>query len=105
MAKSKLNQEELNCLLEEFDEGETPANLAKIYNVSVSTISRYLKKNNREIKVRESHRVLIGDIVKSKLRRILSGYGIDRPDFLISELDKNFFIEERVEEKAEIIYV
>lgn len=105
MAKSKINQEAIENLLEEFDMGETPANLAKIYNVSASTISRYLKKNGRKVEVREAHRVLISDKVKSKLRRILSGHGISNPDILISELDKHFLIEEREHEDYEIIYV
>lgn len=102
---AKMSLEQRLKMLEMFDSGESPANLAKIFNVSASTISRHLHNNNRVVVTREAHRVLISDKVKSKLRRILSGHGVDRPDFLISELDKNFRIDERENENTETIYV
>ena len=105
MANKKLNLEQRMLMLTMFDNGDSPASLARYFKVSASTVSRHLQINNRKVVTREAHRVLIDDKVKSKLRRILSGYGIDRPDILISELDKNFLMEEREDEDFEIIYV
>lgn len=106
MAKKKLTDSQVIDLLMLFDvNGFSPAELATHFNISVSTVSRILKKSGRVVRAREAHRVLISNKVKSKLIRILSGYGVNRPDLLISDLDKNFLIELREEEDFEIIYV
>ena len=105
MANKKLSDVSIKTMLLMFDNGKSPADLAKIFKVSASTISRYLKEFGRVVKLRESHRVLIDDTIKTKLRRLLSGYGISCPDILISDLDKHFIIEIREEEETEVIYV
>lgn len=105
MAK-RLTSEQQYELLDLFDSGKyTPADLARKFQISPSTVSRHLKRNNREIKTKESHQVLINEIVKSKLRRVMSGYGISNPDFLISQLDKEFTIQLREKEERTIFYV
>ena len=103
---ARLSSEQKLELLNLFDSGNyTPADLARNFKVSPSTISRYLKKNNREVKTRLAHRVLINSKVKSKLRKVLSGYGVSNPDLLISELDKEYYIQFRDKEDNVIIYV
>lgn len=105
MANKKLTLEQRELLLSMFDNGSSPADLARYFKVSASTVCRHLQNNDRKVVTREAHRVLMKDRVKSKLRRILSGYSVSNPDILISELDKNFLMDEREDEDFETIYV
>lgn len=105
MANRKLSDEQIAQLLDGFDNGESPSKLAIHFNISPSTVSRVLKTNNRNVSVRLAHRVMIEDKVKSRLRKVLSGYGISNPDFLISRLDEEFIIDIRNRDETPIIYV
>lgn len=105
MVRKKLDSEKLEVFLSLFDSGETPTNLALKFGMSASTVSRYLKKHHRCTEYRTSHHVLINDIVKSKLKRILSERNIADVDLLISDLDREFLIEVRNVEEVFIINV
>ena len=83
-------------MLEEYDSGETPTNLAIKYGVHPTTIRRYLRDNNRKLG-RVSHTIAMDTKVKVELRKVLSQLNINDIDIVISELDKNFLIEQRTD--------
>lgn len=94
LAKRKVNNETLKEILDRFDNGETPADLASSYGVHPTTIRRYLRLNGRKLS-RVSHTSEIDLEVKQELRKVLSKFNIDNVDILISELDKRFIIDKR----------
>ena len=98
LAKKKLNNKIVKELLERYDNGETPADLAISYGVHATTIRRYLRKNGRKL-LRISHPTEISYPVKWELRKILIKYNVNNIEDIISELDKKFIIELKKEDK------
>lgn len=98
MAKKKLSNKIVKELLERYDNGETPADLAISYGVHATTIRRYLRKNGRKLS-RISHPIEISYPIKLELRKILIKYNVDNIEDIISELDKKFIIELKKEDK------
>jgi chemotaxis receptor (MCP) glutamine deamidase CheD len=95
LAFKQLNNEVIHILLDEYDRGESPASLAIKYGVHPTTIRRYLRNNNRKLG-RVTHATLIDTDVKVEMRKVLSKFNIKNLDIVISELDKNFLIEKRM---------
>lgn len=89
MARRKLDEEQVRNILTEYDFGYSPSSLAEKYGVHYTTIRRYLRESGRETG-RIAHHVLLSPKEKLLMRKIMSGFGIPNPDFLISELDKHF---------------
>lgn len=107
LAGRKINTKAIEDILNRYDNGESPANLANSYGVHPTTIRRYLRSNNRTL-LRESHITEIEPNVKFELRRILSKFNVKNTDILISELDKHFLIDLRPKEDDnafEIIHI
>lgn len=98
MANRKVNTETIKEILDRYDSGETPADLATSYGVHPTTIRRYLRNNGRELS-RVTHTTEIDPDVKQELRRVLSKFNVNNTDILISEIDKHFIIEKRQGEK------
>jgi hypothetical protein len=94
LANRKVNTETIKEILDRYDSGETPADLATSYGVHPTTIRRYLRDNGRELS-RVTHTTEIDPDVKHELRRVLSKFNVDNIDILISEIDKHFIIEKR----------
>lgn len=98
LANRKVNTETIKEILDRYDSGETPADLATSYGVHPTTIRRYLRNNGRELS-RVTHTTEIDPDVKQELRRVLSKFNVNNTDILISEIDKHFIIEKRQGEK------
>lgn len=98
LAKKKLSNKIVKELLERYDNGETPADLAISYGVHATTIRRYLRKNGRKL-LKISHPTEISYPVKLELRKILIKYNVNNIEDIISELDKKFIIELKKEDK------
>lgn len=104
MVSSRTNKETLEELLKRFDCGESVVDLATSLGLHPTTIRRYLRKSGRKL-ARASHTNLLGNNVKLKLRKVLTEQGVGNIDILISELDKNFIIENRQEDEEEVFKV
>lgn len=94
MAHKQFNSEVIDIIIDEYDKGETPANLALKYGVHPTTIRRYLREHNRRLG-RLSHTTIIETDVKVELRKVLTQFNVKNLDIVISELDKHFYIERR----------
>jgi hypothetical protein len=99
LANKKLKSDEIQQLLQGYDSGVAPADLALKLGVHPTTILRYLRSNGRKTS-RIAHTTLISTKAKVALRRLLVKYKIQDIDLLISDLDENFIIKSR-EKKSE----
>lgn len=95
MAYKQIDEYTIDLIVNEYNSGEAPANLAKKYGVHPTTIRRYLRKSLKRDLGRLSHTTIIADDTKNELRRVLSSFQVKNVDILISELDKHFIIEKR----------
>ena len=94
MALKKLDDTQLDTILTQFNNGESPSNLAEKYGVHPTTVRRYLRERGRD-PLRMSHQILIDTQTKLQLRKLIQGFTHVSPDLLISELDKHFLIKLR----------
>ena len=92
--KLKLDKD---IVLKEYDNGESPANLALKWGVHPTTIRRWVRESGRANN-KLSHSNQLSMEVKVQLRKILVNTNKDNIDTIISELDKNFLIELRDKE-------
>lgn len=105
MPKSVLNDKDRKKIVSLIDKkGKTLSEVAEMYKVSPSTISRVLKREGYEIDYRVSTRKTLDSKTKLQLRKTLLGFGIPNPDILISEIDKQFEIKVR-ETQSEFIII
>lgn len=93
-SKFNINKEKI---LEEYDSGVTPANLAVKHGVHATTIRRWVR-DSRKTNYTFSHTVNMDKDVKTQLRSILSKINSNNLDTTISKLDQTFVIEPRQSE-------
>lgn len=108
MANKKIKDKNtIDLIVNDYNSGEAPANLARKYGVHPTTIRRYLRDTLKRDLGKISHTTIIKADVKNDLRRVLSSHKVSNIDALISELDKHFIIEKRVdsEDCFQVIHV
>lgn len=104
LANKKVNNNTIQEILNRFDSGETPADLATSYGVHPTTIRRYLRNNGRELS-RVSHSTEIELEVKVSLKRLLAKFNVTDIDAIINEIDRQFIIEMRQGEDDDAFHI
>ena len=96
MKKISSKEEKIVC---ELYENLTVKQIAEKYDVHSSTISRILKKHNKRVNL-VVKRSGFDEPTKIALRKLLLGLGISNPNFVVSEMEKQFIIKLREEENS-----